>query len=341
MILLEGPSDLDLFAVGRILRDQYGYSLRRHDPHPLGWQRLTARLAEGHCKIAYIRSHLSDVVDAHLAHRPLEPEERWGLRTLELALHALAAQVLVLGGEATATNGPLLWQAHSPLRVQRAYAEGWESLPWQTTLPTRPVTREQLLINDRATRTFDRFLSGQTESESRAMRFLPPSLGIGNTHPAFLVIGEGPAPSLCRATPDGDLPDLPFSRGPASELLWRAVEELNLRWWEGYWLNASTLYSRGGWQMANVPIPKSLRILCLGAHAEDLIVQWAGEHAEGLAASGRWKVVEHPSHVMRFKHHEYASWRDEIGLFLASSLSAPGDLLARGPGTDPSLEGDL
>lgn len=340
MLILEGVSDADLWHVGQVLRGEFGYSLRRHQPGPTGWIELTARVADSQPSVCYLRSHISDAVGMRLEGKELGAEEVWGFRTLELALLSRGAVAVVVrpDREARAETVPLPWSGFGTRRVETAYGEGWERLPWRTRLPVISWPVGSLVKNGKATRRLVSFVASQQREEAKIERLLPPSLGIGSVRPRFLVIGEGPAPSCCPLTACGDLPDLPFSRGPASELLWRAVDELDLRWEEGYWCNAATFLAGSRWGWANVP-PVAEKILCLGEAAEHLVQSWYGpHHAHLLAAAGRWKCVSHPSAVRRFAAHEYTRWRDEIGFFLGESCAGSDALERRSDGLNLTLD---
>jgi hypothetical protein len=332
MIVIEGPVETDLIDVGLHLRDHWAYSLRRYQVEPNMFAgNLLHLLADAQPRLCLLRSHLSDVV--RLAFLGYHPERCEAWRQVELCALALGAVVLVVlpDGDVAEEDLPLELRHFDSARVVDWYRDGAAHEirgGWRTRLPTVRATRSELL--GPGSPVLQESLDLARRLEALAQGRPPPSLATGSVKPQFLVIGEGPAPGVCPLTGAGDAPDLPFSRGPASQLLWRAVDEVGLRWEEGAWCNASTFRPEvGRWSLLDSLDPEETveRILCLGKVAELCVKNALGWWLEPHKRIGRVRTIHHPAHVRVFRGREFNRFKVELGEFLAPWVEGCADVL--------------
>lgn len=343
MILLDGASDAALWQVGKVLRDSFGYSLRRLGVEPALGDPFWVRIVDSHPRTCWVRSHLTEGVRRRL----------WGLgpgvsqrqnRLTEMALLALGATVIVVESESGVSDLPHPWQRFEPAAVRREYAparlwatEGGESRLAHThanlnALIEGDTPRQHLVDLVQITRSFQ---------ENYATKLPPPSLGIGSPAPKIVIVGEAPAPSPCPLESTGDHPDAPFSRGPAADVLWAALDAIEFPWWESYVTNASAYGKHTPWQFGAIVGHLSLhrgaqcsswtrKIVCLGRRAESMVRgQFGVEYWRRLVDEGVVATFAHPSHMRQFYRRELGRQRDELALFLQGICGV--DALERAP----------
>lgn len=341
MLILEGASDAALWQVGQVLRDRFGYSLRRHGVEPGLGEPFWRAIVDSHPRTCWIRSHLTEGARRRLWGLPARGD-RHHVRLTEMALLALGATVLVVESDVRRDDLPPPWQRFDPAMVAAAYAPehlwaaaGGESRLAHThanlnTLVQGDAPGERLVEIVRITRAFQ---------ENYALKLPPPSVGIGSPAPRVVIVGEAPAPSPCPLETWGDRPDVPFSRGPAAQALWDALDALEFPWWESYVTNAASYTKHTPWQLQAIFGHLSLhrgaqlqswteKIVCLGRRAESVVRgQFGAEYWQQLVREGVVATFPHPSHVRQFRGRETGRLRDELALFLQGICS--GDALER------------
>jgi hypothetical protein len=324
MLVLEGPDCCGKTTVAKVLRDNLpGWSYRWHTrpPKDVGcYPYHTWFIADSHPRVVVDRAHWSGYVYGRVYgdQCQLTPQQ-W--RCEELALMSRGTRVLLMIDESE--NIIKRWserELYPPDKVPEICAgynslyNGWVSNDYKTRLFRRAYDlRDLVTAENRPTRMLTELITTAKMEAEMCSHLLPPSLGFGNPRPKFVVIGEQPGFTMEPKTPDDLPPQMPFDRGPASDYLWGAFDEIGLRWWEGYYTNASAFAD--GEQLGNyISSLQPEQVLTLGRRAELLRLE-SVEHTltrDGLL----WGNVDHPSYVLRFRSKSRDQWVAQIGAHL-------------------------
>lgn len=322
MIACTGIDRVGKTTLALYLRDNHGYAYRHFTKPPVpAYRYLLWQLADGHPRMVLDRlGHHDETVygPIYRSQMSLTPRQ-WNLT--ELALQTLGCVCVHLTDSAESVRSRWTedemhasWGVEALLDSFTAVARG-ESWP-RSRLPIATFTLPELLDGGQPTAALRELVALAREREQRATLLPPPSLFLGSVDAEFLVVGEAPCPSAPPGDAQGADPDLPFSRGPAADWLWRALEDLGVQHWRGAFTNAST-YDRSTshwwWFRALRQHMRSLRaVVCLGERAAKLVHE-GGRDGWRVSCSHAW----HPSYVKRFRHKQYPAWRDELGVALA------------------------
>ena len=315
MILWEGPDRCGKSTCAMAARrNMPGWSYRHHTKMPA--EMLVAYhmwgIADAHGFIHLDRLHLSDyayrtVYGPALNYTP----HKW--RLVELALMSTNTRVVVMLDSAEGIRSR--WD-EDELKHGHV-AEGIDQLVciyhnfvdrnigggFDTYLQTELYRYENLMDGDKPTNYFlERMQVWDYEAKLTAYHF-PPTIGLGNPRPRFMVVGETPGDAF-----KGELePGFPLDRGKASEWMWKAFDAIGLRWWEGYYTNAKEFDDPAHFKMyVEEVLGGPATVLCLGGRAATL----AGK----ANINGHTKVVatKHPMYVRRFEHDNFYEWCAEL-----------------------------
>lgn len=326
MLLVEGCDNTGKTTVARRLLEHLpGWSYRHFtnpDPFAPPYRYFLWQVADTHPRMVLDRFHLSDWAYGHVYKGgPKLTSHEW--RFLELALLALDGRVLLMSDDAEQIRARWgekeeMYDAGGAEQLVARYHEiaYGEATPRRTRLPV--LSGRLDLLDDRRLREVAEWCGDPVPGP-------PPSLALGSPRASFLVLGEAPPPSAPPSDARGSDPDLPFSRGPAAAWLWRALDELGVRWWEGAYANAASFRSFNEFDdYLCAHRRRGLRkVVCLGERADRLVRDhWRRWGNLTYAALDR-HCVWHPSYVKRFRHREFAAWKLDLGAALLPHLDAP------------------
>jgi hypothetical protein len=316
MILLEGSDRVGKTTVAKALRDLLpSWSYRHHTKPPCDTYDYFARfLTETHPRVIVDRMHWSNFTYGHVyGDQSRLTDHQW--RVLELAYLGRRAVVLYMYDELD--NIKSRWGADEMYKFDEAkWVELLQRYSWLADgcrmdgkLTVLPVVKAKLpeLVNltDGKPKQLLKSIAAAAEANARHLAgWPPPSMGYGNTEPGgFLVIGEKPSYAKF------DSPNFPLDMGPACEWFWRAVDAVKLRWWEGYYTNASSFRSVGDFACF-VHWLKPAKVLALGGVASKLVTQ-------GCCFTGTWPTCEvatisHPGFARRFESSQFNLWGSKL-----------------------------
>ncbi len=239
-------------------------------------------------------------------------DHQW--RCLELAHKSRGTTVLLLTDAPDAIRSR--WTAeemYAPDKIE-ALVKQYDDIYFARSDPKTHLVRirynlNALIQNDKPTDALLGIVEREIDQSLLAERLLPASLGLGGPKPKFVVLGESSGPGLI------DRPSLtasfPLDRGKTAEWLWQALDQIDLRWWEGYYTNASYFATPASFATyLNEALHGPQTVLCLGTKAFGL-AQQAVQSNLLWKATACWKV-DHPSYVRRFSHHNFDAWADQI-----------------------------
>lgn len=341
MVIVSGIDRAGKSTLALYLRDHAGYSYRHFTNPPVDpYRYLLWQLADSHPRMILDRCGWHDELAYGLTYRNqcrITPHQ-W--RLLELTAMTLGSVVVHLTDSAEGIRSRWgrdeMWPDHGVealLEHYHAIAKG-ESWP-KSHLPIATFTLPELLQDGQPTPALGEVIQLAHGRERIARLLPPPSLFLGSAEAEFLVVGEAPAPGGPPKDKQGSDPDLPFSRGPASDWLWRAFDEAGLHWWKGAFTDASTFDSSSSlwwWFRSLRQHMTSVRqVICLGERAAKFVHE---QQRDG------WRVscthVWHPGYVKRFRHREYSEWRDTLTVALADWSDSAHLALERGGHPDGS-----
>jgi hypothetical protein len=318
MIVIEGPDAVGKSTVAELLMGLLpGWSYRHHSVPPVpSYYYYTWFLADTHPRVIVDRLHWSELAygQTYRGASDLTPQQ-W--RLINLCLMALDARVIVLNDDPAALEGR--WNREPFAKAKIAELVGrFEALPsgWELPLVVQHFRLPDLVdMSPRDPRPTEQLLQLAASEHARAnmaAHLIPPSLGLGRLATAgYIILGDVPS----EPKQQGDLsPLLPFGTGPASEWLWRAIDELGVDAYAGYYTNASSFGS--GTDLAQyLDRAQYLEtIVCLGNRAKALVTDAFGTMPRSINVFH----LLHPLFVQRFQHSEFEDWRDALGEALAS-----------------------
>jgi hypothetical protein len=157
-----------------------------------------------------------------------------------------------------------------------------------------------------------RQLATECESLARTASWLPPpSQGIGISNPGFVIVGEAP---FDQCEPCGDLPRFPLD---TDTLLWRALDEMDTRWQEGYYTSITSFHTPTQFALAmNAMNPQV--VLSLGRDARDFIRLARMADFDSTIC---FAAVENPNILWKWQPWNFTSWKSTIGDALAPFCS--------------------
>lgn len=307
MILLEGVDRTGKTTVATALMKLLpGWSFvhqTKPDCHPFKYG--MQRVVNSHPRVVMDRLHWSNYVYGHTykGSQDLLTEHEW--RITELALASRGTMVVYMHDDIEGILGR--WgkgEMYPPTEIPQLL-DHYRNLIGQagertTNLPVHIATLSDLVQDGKPTYRLQQ-LAAECEHLARmAAKFPPPSQGIGTVCPEFVIIGEAPAD---RCEPCGDVPRCPLDTGPGPGWLWQAIDELNCRWWEGYYTQVSSFADPGHF-VATMNTMKPQVILSLGAKARDFV---RTSRIIGLDDGIRFSSVEHPDFVRRLR--DFTLWK--------------------------------
>ncbi len=319
MIIFEGLDRCGKSTAAFAARRALGtWSYRHHTKPPADpYAYFSWFMADAHPRVVVDRCWWSEYAYG-LAYRGAMPITPHQWRYLELAAMSRNATVILM--EDSVDNILSRWgkdEMYEPSKVREVLdnygniVSGWiERKPYTSYLRRAHATLGDL-VDERGQPTahFTRLLTDFDQAADFVTDhdILPASVGIGNLKPKFVVLGEAPGEDV-----KGELaPGYPLDRGKASEWFWRAMDELGVEWWNGYYTNASAF--RKPWALGTylcALMPET--VLCLGSKAATMMADAKASAPPHVA----WGTVTHPMHARRFHFNEFDTWRDQVGAVL-------------------------
>jgi hypothetical protein len=314
VIILEGCDRTGKTTVAKALRSLLpGWSYRHHTVPPAGltcYEYHLQFLADSHARVIVDRLHWSDYAYRKVYGGDQMTLHRW--RCIELAAMSRNATVLLMTDtianitsrwterEMYTGRVAALWDAYVGLDEKSSQRK--------SMLPSVGWELSELVSGDGAP-TKHLVEIAQLERERCAIDLLPASLGYGNPKPEFLVLGEAPG-----GVAEGHAPQLPWDTGPSSELLWRALDQIELQWWRGYYTNASAFATPQDFAKYYDLLGRPQSVLCLGQIAGNFFTAAKKNEHWPCSSSPIFRAVaHHPAYVRRFHHDEFDSWvKDQI-----------------------------
>jgi hypothetical protein len=313
MVILEGVDCVGKTTVAMALRRLLpGWSYRHHGVPPVapykyfGWF-----LADTHPRVIVDRMHWSEEAygKTYRNGSQLSPSE-W--RNLELLALSRNAQILLLEDDPTVIADR--WDSKQEFSVSKLkqLIEEYDNIQsFGSVLPCIHYNMRELVEDGTPTLALKHIAQTLRDEADHAAKFLPASVGCGSLTPTFLVLGEEPRDQM---KVGGDNPQVPLGAGPSCDWLWRALDELDVPWYDGYYTNCSAFTDPHS-LASYIRLLGVKRILCLGNKALKMI-EYAKEYG-ALWDNVRANHVYHPAYVKRFLHDEYSEWRDSIGQALS------------------------
>ncbi len=316
MIIVEGPDKVGKSTLVKALRRALpGWETRHHGVPPVAPFQYFGWFAAGsRPRVIVDRLPWSEYAYGATYRNGSElSAHQW--RLLELTLLANNARIVLLDDATEAIEGRWGKGADDPFAAERIgllqgafrdLAEG--TGPVKSRVPSRTYWLPELVDPDtlRGTEEFASLVAEEKRScATERANLLAPSLAAGNGS-AFLLLGESGSDRDQRYTLD---PPVPFRDGPASSYLWRALDDIRLRWWEGTFTNAACFadgYAFRDWLEAG---PRFAATICLGNAARNL----CAETAQITSHLGVVSTVRHPMYVRRFFYASgFGPWRDNL-----------------------------
>lgn len=327
MIIIEGPDKVGKSTLVKALRRALpGWEHRHHGVPPVspfqyfGWFAAGARP-----RVIVDRLHWSELAYGATYREGSElSTHQW--RLLELMLMANRAHVVLLDDATESVAARWGKGADDPFAPERIgllqghFTDLYEGtgrvkshLPRQTHWLPDLVDPDTLAT----TEAFDNIVRAERERcNVYRSALLAPSLAMG-CGTDFLLLGEAGSDRDQRYTLD---PPVPFRDGPAAEYLWRALDEIGLRWWRGTYTNAANFATYKDFhEWLDAAMPWFTTTVCLGRKAEALV--------KGVRSSRCGDVIHvgHPMYVRRFFYGTgYAPWRDTLRAALQHVCDPPG-----------------
>ncbi len=317
MIIIEGPDKVGKSTLVKALkRELPDWETRHHGVPPVkpfqyfGWFVAGARP-----RVIVDRMHWSEVAygTTYRAGSELTLHE-W--RLLELMLLANHAHVVLLDDATESIVSRWGKGADDPFAVDRVgmLQDAFSDLQtgsrddFRSHLPSRVHWLPELVNPDTGdwTEALEELVRYERKMTDTVGGYLAPSLAMGSGTD-FLLLGEASSDRDQRYTLD---PPCPFRDGPASEYLWRALDEIGLRWWRGTYTNERNFRGESdfnGWLQSR---GKFQTTVCLGRVADRLAFE---SKRLGSTHLGEIVSVPHPMFVRRFFYERgYEPWCESL-----------------------------
>ncbi len=313
MIILEGPDCCGKGTVAKALKSLLrGWSYRHHTKPPVedSYSYFSWFLADSQPAVVVDRFHYSEPIYGEVyRHGANFTPHEW--RLLELSL--MSRNTIVLHMTDTFGNIASRWKTEREmfsLDPIRNVVEMYEKLMsgatigagFKTYLPRASFRLPELVEEDgQPTDLLKHIAIRACDQTNKAYHLYTPSIGMGSPYAKFMLIGEEPG----NPDPKSLRPQVPFDFGHSADVLWPYFDEIGLRWWEGYYTNASAFKSWAEFDKYIQLFPEVELVLTLGKRAQDLVF-------EGINGSGnpyRLRNVSHPSYLRRLSSEHQAHWR--------------------------------
>lgn len=301
MIILEGMDRCGKSTVARALRELLpGWSYRHHTKPPMDPFGYFAQfIADSHPRVIVDRFHWSEpAYGKTYRHGSGLTKSQW--RTLELMCLGQNAQIIYMYDHVESIKARWDDSEMFPAEPLNQLCLEYATIKAASKVANYSYTLPDLIdAKGRPTERLEAIAAAERFGVARRQKYqLPPSIAYG-AHGGFMIVGESPSERELEKSPDVQAP---FKSGPASEVLWKALDDHSIAWWNGHYTNASEFTVEGFKEYAEWVDPT--KIVLLGNVAQKLMPesQRAAPHVPRVIH------LAHPAYVKRFQNEMVEGW---------------------------------
>jgi hypothetical protein len=304
VIILVGPDGCGKSTVAEELRKLLpGWSYRHHDrPAVDPYTFYSPFIAYANPRVIVDRFYLCNrVYGPTYQNQPIIGDHQW--RILELMSLSRLAQVIYLTDSVEAIksrwDGDKRFDPEKMGQIKSLYDDQFEN--GGTTLPR---VRGTLMDFVPCGELLVKICAAEKQNAQFADRLLQPSLGCGRPKcNGFMIVGEGLSEYQINKNPQVQAP---FCGGPASELLWDAIDEGDIRWDQGYYTNAADFSTAAEFTHYVGDLIQPTTLITIGNRADNLVSKSVLDKEMNVVR------MRHPMYVRRFEHSKMGEWKRSL-----------------------------